>query len=61
MGRDKGRQGTTVGRHQTTLEAAFAEIDRYADIFASRGHSPDYLELIVVDEAGEIMRRPSAQ
>ena len=43
-----------------TIEGAFAEIDRMAAQMLKTGCPSDTVELIVIDEAGRIVRRPHA-
>ena len=55
--RSPGRTHTLISEHPTA-EAAFAEIDRLSAQMVRTGASSDAVELIVVDDAGEPMRRP---
>jgi hypothetical protein len=56
-GAEKAKQSTAVTTRET-VEAAFAEIDRMAAQMLKTGCPSDTVELIVVDEAGRIIRRP---
>lgn len=58
FGRDKGRAATVVYEANTVAEA-FAEIDRLAEQMARTGAAPDTIELMVVDENRQIIRRTS--
>ena len=58
-GTDKANQSTVVTQRDT-IESAFAEIDRMAAQMLKTGCPSDTVELIVVDEAGCIVRRPHA-
>lgn len=58
-GPDKASQSTVV-TERDTIEAAFAEIDRIAGQMVSTGSPSNAIELIVIDEAGRIVRRPNA-
>ena len=57
-GPDKGRQATLQSKH-ATVEAAFAAIDAMS-VQVRTGAPSDALELVVVDERGEILSRPGA-
>jgi len=48
-----------ISEHPTAA-AAFAEIDRLASEMVRTGAPSNAIELIVVDQAGEIVRRPGA-
>ena len=56
-GQDKGRQGTVQSEHKTVAEA-FAALDNIASDLAQTGVPGDAIELVVVDEQGEIAQRP---
>jgi hypothetical protein len=56
-GQDKGRQGTVQSEHKTVAEA-FAALDNIASDLAQTGVPGDAIELVVVDEQGEIVQRP---
>jgi hypothetical protein len=58
-GADKANQSTVVTQRDTT-ESAFAEIDRMAAQMVTTGCPSDTVELIVIDEAGRMVRRPHA-
>jgi hypothetical protein len=58
-GRDKGRQATLQSGHATIAEA-FAGLDAMAAQAVRTGASSDALELIVVDDAGRKLTRPSS-
>jgi len=53
-GPDKGRQGTVQSEHKTVAEA-FAALDSIATDMAQTG---DAIELVVVDEHGQVVLRP---
>jgi hypothetical protein len=55
-GRDKGRESTIVAECETA-EAAFEEIERLAEQMQRTGARPNQIELIVVNERREIVRR----
>jgi hypothetical protein len=55
-GRDKERESTVVAECESA-EAAFAEIDRLAEQMHRTGARPDQIELLVVNERREIVRR----
>ena len=56
-GRDKARQATIISERGTVPEA-FAEIDRLRTQMARMGAPANKTELIVVDAADQIVRRP---
>jgi hypothetical protein len=56
-GPDKGRQGTVQSEHRTVAEA-FAALDGIATDMAQSGVPGDAIELVVVDQQGEIVPRP---
>jgi hypothetical protein len=56
-GPDKGRQGTVQSEHQTVAEA-FAALDSIASDMAQTGVPGDAIELVVVDEHGQVVPRP---
>ena len=56
-GPDKGRQGTVQSEHKTVAEA-FAALDSIATDLAQIGVPSDAIELVVVDERGQIVPRP---
>jgi hypothetical protein len=57
-GPDKGRQGTVQSEH-TTVDEAFAALDRVATDMAQSGIPGDAIELVVVDEHGRVVPRPN--
>ena len=56
-GPDVGRESTTISEHATAAEA-FAEIDRLAAQMARTGAPSDAITLVVLDPAGQLLRRP---
>ena len=56
-GPDKGRQGTVQSEHKTVAEA-FAALDSIATDMAQTGVPGDAIELVVVDEHGQVVPRP---
>jgi hypothetical protein len=56
-GQDKGRQGTVQSEHKTVAEA-FAALDSIASDMAQTGVPSDAIELVVVDEHGQVVPRP---
>jgi hypothetical protein len=54
---DKGRQGTVQSEHKTVAEA-FAALDSIATDMAQTGVASDAIELVVVDERGQVVPRP---
>ena len=56
-GPDKGRQGTVQSEHKTVAEA-FAALDSIATDMAQTGVPGDAIELVVVDEQGQVISRP---
>jgi len=58
-GPDRATQSTVV-TERDTMEAAFAEIDRMAAQMLTNGCPSNTVELIAIDEAGRIVRRPHA-
>jgi hypothetical protein len=58
-GPDKARQSTLISKHRSAADA-FATIDCLAAEMARIGVPSDAIELVVVDHAGEIVRRPGA-
>ena len=56
-GPDKGRQGTVQSEHKTVAEA-FAALDSIATDMAETGEPGDAIELVVVDEHGQVVPRP---
>ena len=56
-GPDKGRQGTVQSEHNTVAEA-FAAVDSVATEMSQLGVPGDAIELVVVDEHGEVVPRP---
>ena len=56
-GSDKERQGTVQSEHKTVAEA-FAALDSVATDMAQLGVPGDAIELVVVNEHGEIVPRP---
>lgn len=56
-GPDKARQGTVQSEHKTVAEA-FAALDSIAAEMAQSGVPGDAIELVVVDDHGEIVQRP---
>jgi hypothetical protein len=56
-GPDKGRQGTVQSEHKTVAEA-FAALDSIATDMAQTGVPSDVIELVVVDEHGQVVPRP---
>jgi hypothetical protein len=59
-GPDRGRQATLISEH-ASVEDAFAEIDRLSAQMVRTGAPSHAVELIVVDQAGRIISRPSTQ
>ena len=57
VGPDKGRQGTVQSEHRTVAEA-FAALDSAANDMDQSGVPGDAIELVVVDEQGEVVPRP---
>ena len=57
VGPDKGRQGTVQSEHKTVAEA-FAALDSIASDMAQTGVPGDAIELVVVDEHGQVVPRP---
>jgi hypothetical protein len=57
-GPDKGRQATLQGEY-STVEEAFAALDSVSAAMARTGAPSDAIELIVVDEGGRQVARPS--
>jgi hypothetical protein len=60
VGRDRYQRATVVSAH-VSIEAAYAELDRIAAKLVSGGNRSDAIELYVVDEARQPVRRPSVQ
>lgn len=58
-GRDRAVQSTLVSEH-SSLQSAFAAIDAMADQMLRTGARPDAVELIVIDDADRIVRRPES-
>ena len=56
-GPDKGRQATLQSEHATIAEA-FAAIDAMSAEMARTGAKTDSIQLVVVDEHGNIVSRP---
>jgi hypothetical protein len=56
-GQDKGREGTVLSEHKTIAEA-FSALDSIATDMAQTGVPGDAIELVVVDEQGQIVPRP---
>ena len=56
-GPDKGRQGTVQSEHNTIADA-FAALDTFATDPARAGMPSDAIELVVVDEHGQVVPRP---
>jgi hypothetical protein len=56
-GPDKGRQATLQSQHDTITEA-FAAIDSMRARIVRTGATGDVLELVVVDEGGNVVPRP---
>jgi hypothetical protein len=54
---DKGRQGTVQSEHNTVAEA-FAALDNVATEMSQSGVPGDAIELVVVDEHGQVVQRP---
>jgi hypothetical protein len=59
-GPNKARQSTVISEHATAAEA-FREIDRLASEMVRTGAPRDAVELVVVDQEDEIVRRPGVQ
>jgi hypothetical protein len=57
MGPDKGRQAALQSQHDTITEA-FAAIDAMRARIVRTGAPGDAIELVVVDEAGNVVPRP---
>jgi hypothetical protein len=53
-GRDRARQATVISIH-ATAEEAFAEIDRLSAQMVRTGDRPDAVELIMVDDTGNVV------
>lgn len=58
-GPDKARQATVISEHDTVAEA-FREIDRLSSQMVRTGAPSDAVALLVVDSAGQLVRRPGA-
>jgi hypothetical protein len=58
-GPDTGRQATLPREHATITEA-FAGLDALADRMQRTGAPSDAIEVVVVDEAHQIISRPGA-
>jgi hypothetical protein len=58
-GPDKGRQATVQSEHATAAKA-FAALDAMSTQMARTGAPSDAIELIVVDDDGRQLRRPSS-
>jgi hypothetical protein len=56
-GPDKARQSTVQSEHKTVAEA-FAAFDTFATALAQTGVPGDAIELVVVDEHGQVVPRP---
>ena len=56
-GQNKGREGTVQSEHKTIAEA-FAALDSIATDIAQTGVPGDAIQLLVVDEHGQIVPRP---
>jgi len=56
-GRKRGVEATLISEH-TSINDAFATIDRIALEILRTGAAPQSIELLVVDEHGEIQSRP---
>jgi hypothetical protein len=56
-GPDKGRQGTVQSEHKTVAEA-FTALDSIATEMSLSGVPGDAIELVVVDENGQVVPRP---
>lgn len=56
---DKPGEVTVISRHLTAAHA-FAELDRLVDTMVSSGMATNALELYVVNDRGERVRRPGA-
>ena len=56
-GQDKGRQGTVQSEDKTVAEA-FAALNCIATEMAQTGVPGDAVEVVVVDEHGQIVPRP---
>lgn len=57
VGRDKARHATCVGAHPTA-EEGFASTDAFSERAVGTGDRPNAIEVIMVDERFEIVRRP---
>ena len=55
-GKDRARQAIVISVHNSAAEA-FAESDRLADRMVCTGDRPDAVELIVVDNADNLVLR----
>jgi hypothetical protein len=58
-GKDKAREATLISEHPTAADA-FAEVDRLSVRMVRTGAPSDAVELIVVDDRGDVVRRPDA-
>ena len=56
-GLDDARQGTAQSEHKTVAEA-FAALDGIATEMSQSGVPGDAIELVVVDEHGQLVPRP---
>lgn len=56
-GPDKGRQATSLSVHPTVTDA-FDAVDRFAIEAVPLGAPSDAIELVVVDEHGQVVPRP---
>jgi DNA-binding response OmpR family regulator len=56
-GPDQGRQSTVMSEHATAA-AAFTEMDRLSDEMVRAGAARDVVELLVIDDAGHVVKRP---
>lgn len=56
-GRKRGRDATTLSEH-STLQEAFAEVDRLAEQMRRTGVPSDAIETLVVNSQGEVIPRP---
>lgn len=59
-GPDRARQATVISVHSSAAEA-FAEIDRLGHRMVRTGDRSDSVELIVVDDAANVVSRPGIQ
>ncbi|HYE85345.1 MAG TPA: hypothetical protein VEA16_03245 [Vicinamibacterales bacterium] len=58
-GRDRAREATLIGEH-ASVHAAFAQIDRLTAQMLRTGAPSNSIDLLVVDETGNVVKRPGA-